>query len=286
MSISEGNIFADLRYSPIDRELVIEEVVGSDGPGNGEVHTVEAIPGLPGKYGFSPIEMPFKDLDLSNNGISIVEVDDENMPTSGPTMTLVQPPVGSDPGENEFFVDFNNPEPYLNTGRFLFNPTKAGTKYRINYKCIGALNSARNVEKIQKAVISSAFEEMFNQQIAPAFETHGAIQNKFKNLNTKDVSWNGVTVHLNAGVYQIRNLLVQGAVQLRSTDSNSEAIIEVLGTTTFAPGASLEVFKVKLIFLGAVTGDPTTPGVIRSPNGANGGGGGSGTSSGGGGGAG
>lgn len=265
MSILKGDEFMDLRYDPIDRELRIEEVVGTDGPGNGEVHTVEAIPGLPGKYGFSPIEMPYKDLDLPNNGVSILEVDEDNEPTGGPAMTLVIPPVGDDPGTNEFFVDFNNPEPYLNTGRFLFNPAKEGTRYRISYKCIGGLNSAKNVSRIQQSVIDEAFA------------VNSPLQGILKSLNKKNCAWNGVTVNLNAGVYQINNLDILGTVLLRSTDTNSEAILEVVGTTTFAAGAILETYKVKLVFLGPVIGDATTPGIVRSPNGANGGNGTTGT---------
>ncbi|WP_265396178.1 hypothetical protein [Leptospira bandrabouensis] len=252
---------ANLRWDPHDKVFQYENIID-------ELKTVVEIPESKGKYfGFRLDEVPEKRTPTST--LKIVRKEDDQEFTE----------VLGIPGPLQFFSNYHEP-PWDRDGVIHLPASQVGKVFKCSYEGMGSTNSYENQKYIQETV----FEDLFEQFIESAFEVNEAIPNKIKNINTKDVSWNGVTVHLNAGVYQIRNLLIQSTVQLRSTDSNSEAIIEVLGTTTFAPGASLEVFKVKLIFLGPVTGDATTPGIIKSPNGANGGAGGSGIYSGGGGG--
>lgn len=156
MTLQIGNRDADLRYDPFDFVLRPETILGANGPGNGEVHQVEPIVGLPGRYGFSPIEMPLKNLTMTNNGVSIIEVDSDNNPIDGaPTMTIARPQIGAGLGTNEFFVDFNNPELVLNSGRFFFHPSKNSKFFRINYFAIGGINNVKNIRSIELDALHS-----------------------------------------------------------------------------------------------------------------------------------
>lgn len=158
MSIPIGLKDIDLRYDAIDLAFIPQEILGSDGVGNGEVHEAILIPGLGGKVGFSPNEMPERN-SLANSGIILYEVDSSNVPIGSP-LTQVTPAVGFNPGLTEYFVDIRNPLAFLNTGRFYLNPANVGKFYRIQrYFGLGGLNNVAN----QKFILDSVLAEKFNK---------------------------------------------------------------------------------------------------------------------------
>lgn len=159
-AIKYGDRFSDLRYDSIDLALVPQLIEGTDGipdpdDPNAEFHQVTLLKGTNGKYGFSPNEMPYKDLSLPDSGIIVYEVNSSNVSLGSP-LTQVRPAVGTQPGLTEYAVDFNNPFPYLNTGRFIFNPANVGKYYSIRkYYGLGGLNSVANTIAIQQAILNS-----------------------------------------------------------------------------------------------------------------------------------
>jgi hypothetical protein len=158
MSILIGRRDIDFRYDPLNGALVPQEILGTDGSGNGEVHQAVAIEGLPGRFGFSPNEMPQRRTDIADSGIVVYEVDSSNNLTGfsalGDALVQVRPPIGGQPGPNEYAVDFNNPINFLNTGRFFFNPSDSGKFYRIHrYFGLGSINSVRNTFFIEQAAL-------------------------------------------------------------------------------------------------------------------------------------
>jgi len=158
MSIPIGLKDIDLRYDAIDLAFIPQEILGSDGVDNGEVHEAILIPGLGGKVGFSPNEMPERN-SLANSGIILYEVDSSNVPIGSP-LTQVTPAVGFNPGLTEYFVDIRNPLAFLNTGRFYLNPANVGKFYRIQrYFGLGGLNNVAN----QKFILDSVLAEKFNK---------------------------------------------------------------------------------------------------------------------------
>jgi hypothetical protein len=158
MSIAIGLKDIDLRYDAIDLAFIPQEILGSDGVDNGEVHEAILIPGLGGKVGFSPNEMPERN-SLANSGIILYEVDASNVPIGSP-LTQVTPAVGFNPGLTEYFVDIRNPLAFLNTGRFYLNPANVGKFYRIQrYFGLGGLNNVAN----QKFILDSVLAEKFNK---------------------------------------------------------------------------------------------------------------------------
>ncbi|MDZ4726210.1 MAG: hypothetical protein SH817_08630 [Leptospira sp.] len=161
MTIKYGDRFSDFRYDPIDQALVPQEIQGSDGfdgsDPNGEFHQALLLKGTNNKYGFSPIEMPFRDTSIPNSGIIVYEIDDPltNVAIGSP-LTQVRPPIGSQPGLTEYAVDFNNPIPYLNTGRIIVNSANANKYYRMHrYFGMGGINSVANTMAIEAAVLST-----------------------------------------------------------------------------------------------------------------------------------
>jgi len=264
MSIPIGLTNQDIRRDFIDLEYVPVEILGADGLGNGEFHQCLAFTGMNNKFGISPNEMPQRRDDLPDSGIIVYEVDASNNLTGfsalGDPLEQVVPSVSSEPGIGQYAVDINNAAQYLNTGRFIFNSANVNKYYRIHrYYGLGTLATVRNIQAVAEAAVGSGGET----SILTKLKTNG--------LNTPDRTWTGVTVNLNAGVSQVGNLTISGAVLVRATNTASDAILEVYGNLTFEAGASLESYKVFLIVHGDVMGDASTPGIIKAPNGANGG---------------
>lgn len=218
----------------------------------GEIKTCkELLPELPGVFGFYLNEVPLKE---SPSSVTIERVSD-----STPFTEI----SGGSLGSLQFYVDYNNPQ-FSGRGLVELPSSEDGNDFECGYQGLGTTANEENLRTI--------------------FTGGASLETDLSGLQTRDLSWNNTTINLNAGVYQVRDLTISGNVLLRSTDTNSSAILEVLGNCVFSPGATLEAYKVFLIFRKPVTGDATTPGIIKSPNGAAGGAGGSGVYSGGGGG--
>ncbi|MCZ8345110.1 MAG: hypothetical protein O9346_01725 [Leptospiraceae bacterium] len=154
------------------------------------------------------------------------------------------------PTGTTYFVDEK-----FETAFILVDPSELGTKFEVQQENLGTPLTKEKIAEIQTETIV---------KLAP-------ITGRLRASNKQDRIWNSQTISLNAGLAQIRNLEVNGACNVRANVTASTGILEVFGDITFAPGASLSLFKVLLIVHGNIIGDSAVRGVITSPNGANGG---------------
>lgn len=153
------------------------------------------------------------------------------------------------PTGTTYFVDEK-----FETAFILVDPSELGTKFEVQQENLGTPLTKEKIAEIQTETIV---------KLAPF--------TRLRASNKQDRIWNSQTISLNAGLAQIRNLEVNGACNVRANVTASTGILEVFGDITFAPGASLSLFKVLLIVHGNIIGDSAVRGVITSPNGANGG---------------
>lgn len=260
-AIKYGDKFADFRYDGIDQQIVPQEILGADGfdgaDPNGEIHQALLLKGTNNKYGFSPIEMPYRDTAIPNSGIILTEIDAPGTNVAiGSPLTQVRPPIGSQPGLTEYAVDFNNPIPYLNSGRFIVNSANANKYYRIQkYFGMGAINSVANTMAIEAAVIATKLSRDGSLAMTGALNMGTQkITNLLAGVAAGDAVNIGQIPALVSGSVQSQKGIGEYVLPLASdtiTDNKYIYQIQMTGSGSVPGGHTIDI-----------TGPPITPGTL------------------------